>query len=538
MTYDLPSSSTDTTRIAIVGAGSSGLAQLEQLLEVWARDEVKTKLEVVVYEAREDVGGVWLADEEQPKPHRLAKVSNSSGPMQVFSYPPATQNPSPMYEGLRTNLPNDLMSFRGFKFPEGTATFPDRDAIEKYLQAFAAHYNLLPYIRFNTRVQRLYLTPNPSAKSRKWTVESSTAPYTEEKVEEFDHVSVTNGHYSDGWIPDVEGLASFPGQIIHSRFYRSAIDFVGQRILVVGSYASGGDISRLIAGLNIDKYHPSGEPINGHPVDKFTEVYVSSSGPNPFAASLDGPWAPFITYRPLIDRIDEEGRIHFHPSKGEGEEKRDDTPLEGIDTIIFATGYNFYLPFCKDTDAPWNGKKLMTERVKDGERDGGDEWEIGGLKGLGMKGLDELLLFLEGDRSVAFPQLIYQCVPFPLAQVQARLTSLLWAGLLPSFPAHPTPPPNPTNPFSIPSAPATASQPFDNADPTANSKPHRKVVLHRQELVFGAPYEWTYSEYLMDLMREADERAGRETEDHWKRVEPWRRERREQTDLRKKTLGY
>lgn len=46
-------------RVAVIGAGASGLAQTQQLLEAWDREEVKTKLEVVVYEAREDVGGVW-----------------------------------------------------------------------------------------------------------------------------------------------------------------------------------------------------------------------------------------------------------------------------------------------------------------------------------------------------------------------------------------------------------------------------------------------------------------------------------------------
>lgn len=46
-------------RVAVIGAGASGLAQTQQLLEAWNRKEVKTKLEVIVYEAREDVGGVW-----------------------------------------------------------------------------------------------------------------------------------------------------------------------------------------------------------------------------------------------------------------------------------------------------------------------------------------------------------------------------------------------------------------------------------------------------------------------------------------------
>ncbi len=47
------------TRIATIGAGTSGLAQLKQMLDASARPEVKSRLEVVLYESRGEVGGVW-----------------------------------------------------------------------------------------------------------------------------------------------------------------------------------------------------------------------------------------------------------------------------------------------------------------------------------------------------------------------------------------------------------------------------------------------------------------------------------------------
>lgn len=58
----------------------------------------------------------------------------------------------------------------------------------------------------------------------------------------------------------------------------------------------------------------------------------------------------------------------------------------------------------------------------------------------------------------------------------------------------------------------------------------------RQRLVFAAPYEWTYQEYLMDLMREAEADEG--VEDHWKCMEGFRRDLRADTGLRKRELGY
>jgi hypothetical protein len=46
-------------RIAIIGAGSSGLAQLKQLLDAFSRPGVESRLEVVVFESRSEIGGVW-----------------------------------------------------------------------------------------------------------------------------------------------------------------------------------------------------------------------------------------------------------------------------------------------------------------------------------------------------------------------------------------------------------------------------------------------------------------------------------------------
>jgi hypothetical protein len=50
-------------RIAIIGAGASGLAQLKQVLDAFNRPDVqgRTDLEVVVLEKQSEVGGVWYA---------------------------------------------------------------------------------------------------------------------------------------------------------------------------------------------------------------------------------------------------------------------------------------------------------------------------------------------------------------------------------------------------------------------------------------------------------------------------------------------
>ncbi|KAK4689203.1 hypothetical protein P7C73_g898, partial [Tremellales sp. Uapishka_1] len=400
----------------------------------------------------------------------------------------------------------------------------------KYLQEYARDNNLLSYIQFSTCVTRLYHTPARASPSRKWTIESENTQTSQKESQEFDYVSVANGHYSDSWIPEIPGLTEYTGSVMHSRYYRRPSDYQGQRVLVVGSYASGSDVARHLANLNVGKFTRSGEAIEPSgglatpPAEQtaYTTVFQSSStvpsGYNIGEMNPQTTWQDHIRPYPLISHM-EGSRIYF---QGTAEY------LEDIDTIIFATGYNFALPFCKVTDLPWRDEsaRVMDKVISKGERTGGAEWEVGGLKGLGTKDLDELLLFLENDRSLAFLALQYQVVPFPLAEIQSRLIAFLWAGLV-HLPKELDVPINSANPYWTP--PTTP--------PTSGNSPQgvRKVLQQRQKLVFGASYEWIYEEYLMSLIRDVD---GDSTEDCWREIEGWRRERRADLGLRMRTLGF
>lgn len=70
------------------------------------------------------------------------------------------------------------------------------------------------------------------------------------------------------------------------------------------------------------------------------------------------------------------------------------------------------------------------------------------------------------------------------------------------------------------------------------AKPLRHSIKCRAEYIFPVPYEWEYSEYVFGLLKDADADAGVEVEDHWRAIEPWRREQRADTGMRKRLLGY
>ncbi|EIW66197.1 hypothetical protein TREMEDRAFT_13077, partial [Tremella mesenterica DSM 1558] len=552
-------------RIAIIGAGASGLTSIKQLIDTFRR--VGRSVEVVCYESKEDVGGVWLSD-DVPKKY-LRKDIHQNDQDSIIVYPPIGTDPSPMYHGLRTNLPYDLMAYRDHLFPPDTTTFPDRKTILKYLQSYASTFSLHQHIQFQTRVTRLYLSPKSTDTNsvRRWTIQTINLKTSITSSDTFDHVVVSNGHYAEGYIPSIPGLSSFPGEIIHSRYFLDPEEFRGKSVMVVGSFASGSDLSRQIASLNLHSSHLSNPPqsnqqtssSSGNDIttddEKYTKVYLSASSQTQYSNTPDQPWTPFIKFVPLIKSISPSTTNH---TKGIIN-LQDDQQISDVDVIIFATGYYFSLPFCKTTDEPWISNGILKSYIDDGERENGWKDEIGGLKGLKMEGLDELLLFLKNDNSIAFPVLQYQIVPFPFAEIQARLFSFLWSDQLPDFSKHPELPLNPSNPYSqssnstlhsksVPSSSLNTAHSAHFSTTSTNKGPHsvggsdpiRKVVTMRQKLVFGAPYEWTYSEFLMRLMDEAEDQFEKKELDGWRKVEIWRRERREEIaqGLRKKLLGY
>jgi len=71
----------------------------------------------------------------------------------------------------------------------------------------------------------------------------------EEEVFErdYDRLVVCSGLHNLPRIPEVEGLDTFTGRVLHSSAFRDADDFAGQRVVVVGSGESGSDIALLVA---------------------------------------------------------------------------------------------------------------------------------------------------------------------------------------------------------------------------------------------------------------------------------------------------
>ncbi|GAA5845715.1 hypothetical protein JCM9279_006082 [Rhodotorula babjevae] len=396
-------------RVLVVGAGSSGLAAIQQSL--------LAGLEPTCIEARAGVGGAWRYDPEPGTPTArwtddgwLALESLNES---TFRGPPP---PSPMYSSLRTNVPTSLMQYRGRPFPPSVGLFAHHQQVQDYLEDFSE--SLLPFIRFNTRVttirHALPSDPPPSSGSRRWFASFRSTIDGNEAADEtahFDAVFVANGHYSRPFLHWMDGLRTFPGEISHARWYRDAEQFQEETVLVIGNSASGYDITRELASSIHSRRLADPDAASALP-----KIYQSARSPAALGIPWDAPDAPEYSNEvhevPPIKRI-EARRIEFE----------DGQVVEDVDTIVFATGYYFSFPFLSPEHEPFKTHPVTYSPTKDGGR-GEPSGAEGGIR---MHGLDDRFLFLLADPTMAFLALPYLTIPFPLAQTQARLAALHFA---------------------------------------------------------------------------------------------------------------
>lgn len=208
-------------RVAVIGAGAAGLASA---VEFTSRGH-----EVKLFEQGSDIGGIWAYQSE---------VEDD-----LLGLKPSKRVYSSLYENLRTNLPSDLMAFKGFPFDEtggGDSSwprYPHHTCVKTYLERYVSAHDLSPLIYLNSPVESVKALENGTG----WSVQVTGC--TEET---FDVVAACSGHFSEPRVPDIEGLQTFAGKLLHSHNYRRPEEFANLDVAVLGRGASGADIVQEI----------------------------------------------------------------------------------------------------------------------------------------------------------------------------------------------------------------------------------------------------------------------------------------------------
>lgn len=190
-----------SARIAVIGAGPSGITAVKNLLDAGFTD-------VVCFDRNEAVGGNWL--------FRL-ESSHSS-----------------VFETTHIISSKALSQYHDFPMPSWYPDYPSHGQLAQYFQSYAEHFGVTPHVRFGTDVLRVEPLPG-----EQWAM---TVRHEDvESREIFDAVVVANGHHWRPRMPAYPG--EFSGLMMHSHDYKRAAPFTGKRVLVIGGGNSACDVA-------------------------------------------------------------------------------------------------------------------------------------------------------------------------------------------------------------------------------------------------------------------------------------------------------
>ncbi|MEU6900702.1 flavin-containing monooxygenase [Streptomyces virginiae] len=184
-------------RVAVIGSGFSGLGAAVRLRREGITD-------FVVLERAGSVGGTWRDN----------------------SYP-----------GCACDVPSHLYSFSFAPNPDWPRSFSGQPHIRAYLEHVADTFGLRPHIRLDSEVRMMRWDES----ELRWEIETAQGELTADVV-----VSAT-GPLSEPKLPEIPGLAGFPGKVFHSARWDHDYDLRGKRVAVIGTGASAIQIVPAIA---------------------------------------------------------------------------------------------------------------------------------------------------------------------------------------------------------------------------------------------------------------------------------------------------
>ncbi|KAI0049947.1 FAD/NAD-P-binding domain-containing protein [Auriscalpium vulgare] len=391
-------------RIAIIGAGTGGIAALRTLVRVLP-EELTCGWEVVVFEQRRDIGGVWLPDPNPPRPPELPET--------------------PLYGHLRTNGPHPTMTMPNFPFKPYTDLFPHHSLVWQYHQDIVHHWNLSSYFRLNHEVTQTRWVGTSEA--GKWRVQGRNHEQNKSFTSEFDHLIVATGHAHYPHEPDIEGLyewnAAAPNRtVVHSIYFRDPADYNGKNVIVLGGSGSGRDIARQVIQHAESTYVSLKFEPEDHPVYPF-------------------PRLPGLTFKKQIHHFTRDGIIFV-----------DNSTVSDVDTVVLATGYEYRFPFLTAgghldivADDNEGGEHLTTNlrRLRplyEHTLSLDTAYPLGALYGVGFptysnNGFNDAAVALFIGYTIAYPHLLAERADF-LEHLRADEASQRAIGLDPAYVGH------------------------------------------------------------------------------------------------------
>ena len=158
------------------------------------------------------------------------------------------------YDRLSLHTVKSLSALPYLPFPDSYPTYVPKAELLTYFDDYVQHFDIKP--RLNTTVQHIEENENG------WTITTSNG----EEIKG-SQIIITTGFNRVPFSPEIIGLESFTGEIMHSKNYKNPNQLEGNRILVVGMGNSGAEIALDLALNGKTTYLSVRGPVNIVPRD-------------------------------------------------------------------------------------------------------------------------------------------------------------------------------------------------------------------------------------------------------------------------------
>jgi amino acid transporter len=327
-------------RYCIVGAGPAGLITARAL-----------RLEGIDYdqfERHSDVGGIW--DIASPG--------------------------SPMYSSAHFISSRYTSGFLGYPMPDDLPDYPDHRQVLRYIRDFADAYGLRERVTRGVGVE--HAEPVGDDARDGWRVRLSTG-----EVRHYAGVVCANGVTWHPMLPEYPGLDTYGGEARHAVTYQDPAELHGRRVLVIGGGNSGVDIAcdasqhagaaflSLRRGYRFVPKHLFGVPTDvfigtqmrppkGVVVPDDPSMLVDAVVGDLTRFGLPAPDHALLESHPILNT-----QVLHHLAHGNLAARRDvarfthtgvvfaDGTEETVDLVLFATGYEYRIPFLDPSLLEW-----------------------------------------------------------------------------------------------------------------------------------------------------------------------------------------
>ncbi len=189
---------TETFDAIIVGAGFGGMGAAIQLNRSGYED-------LCILEREDDLGGTWHVNH---------------------------------YPGLAVDIPSSTYSYSFEPNPYWTRLFAPGSELKKYAEHVADKYDLRRYMRFGQVVEQAAWDDG----AQLWRVTTKSGEVVSARF-----LLTATGFLSQPRMPDIEGIESFTGKVIHTTDWDDDYDLSGKRAAVIGTGATAVQLIPTIA---------------------------------------------------------------------------------------------------------------------------------------------------------------------------------------------------------------------------------------------------------------------------------------------------